>query len=188
MTRLTCLTVVLSVVACTKPTHISIDPKQPLIKGRLESVQLIGHVMTNKVEDAMAHVTWRSEDPAIAAVDEMGKVSGKGSGRTQIVATFGELTASVPVEVSWVEQVRASADRVELSIEAGDPAKVTVEGLGFDGRVLKDRVLSWKAENETICRADPSGQIWPVGEGEADVVASFDDQHQARIHCVVKKK
>lgn len=188
MSRIVPLVTLLALAACSKPTHISIDPKQPFIKGRLETVQLIGHVMTNTVEDAKARVIWKSADPAIAAVDENGKLSGKGSGRTTITATFGELTASVPVEVSWVEQVRASAGQVELSVEAGDPAKVVVEALGFDGRVLKDRVMTWKNESETVCRADPSGQIWPVNEGEGDVVAVFDEKNQARIHCVVKKK
>jgi len=188
MSRIVPLVTMLALAACSKPTHISIDPKQPFIKGRLETVQLIGHVMTNTVEDAKARVIWKSADPAIAAVDENGKLSGKGSGRTTITATFGELTASVPVEVSWVEQVRASAGLVELTVEAGDPAKVVVEALGFDGRVLKDRVMTWKNESETVCRADPSGQIWPVNEGEGDVVAMFDEKNQARIHCVVKKK
>lgn len=177
----------LALAACTKPTHITIDPKQPQLKGHKETVQLIAHVMTNSVEDAKARVQWRSENPEIAAVDESGKVSGKSSGRTELVATYGDLKASVPIEVSWVEQVRADKGVVELSYQEGDAAKVKVEAVGFDGRVLKDRPISWKSETENVCRADPSGQIWPTGVGEGDVVASFDEQHSIRIHCVVKK-
>lgn len=172
---------------CQGPTHISIDPKQPTLKGRQESVQLIGHVMTNTVEDAKARVTWKSEMPEIASVDEGGKVSGRSGGRATIVATYGDLRAQVPVDVSWVEQVRADTDHVDISFDKGDPAKVKVEALGYDGRVLKDRMIQWKSENDQVCRPDTTGQLWPVNKGETQVVASFDDVHLVKIRCTVTK-
>jgi hypothetical protein len=174
-------------VACQSPTHITLDPKQPLIKGRSESVQLVAHVMTGSVEDATARVAWSSGDPAVVEVGPDGRVRGKASGRAVVTAERGGLKASVPVEVSWVEAVRADRDAVELSEQAGDPVRVKVEALGLDGRVLKERSVTWKSDDEKVCRVDPSGQLWPVSAGETRVEARFDESHAAVVRCTVSR-
>ena len=173
--------------ACQSPTHITIDPRQPLLRGRTETLQLVAHVMTGTVEDATTKVTWSSSEPAIVEVDADGKVRGRASGRTFVTAERGGLKASVPVEVSWVESVRAERDAVVLSEKAGDPARVKVEALGLDGRVLKERPVTWKSGDEKVCRVDPSGQLWPVSVGETFVEARFDETHAAKLRCTVAK-
>ncbi len=182
-----CSLVAFALVACQAPTHITLDPKQPLLKGRAETVQLVAHVMTGSVEDATAKVAWMSGDPSVVEVDPDGKARGKSSGRAVVTAERGGLKASVPVEVSWVESVRADHDAVELSEKAGDPARVKVEALGLDGRVLKERPVTWKSGDEKVCRVDPSGQVWPVTAGETRIEARFDETHAAVIRCLVAK-
>jgi uncharacterized protein YjdB len=177
----------LLLAACQAPTHITLDPRQPLLKGRLESVQLVAHVMTGSVEDATAKVAWSSADPAIVEVDADGKVRGRASGRTFVTASRGALKASVPVEVSWVESVRVDRDAVSLSERDGDPARVKVEALGLDGRILKDRPVTWRSADEKVCRVDPSGQLWPVAQGETTVEARFDGTQAAKVRCTVTK-
>jgi hypothetical protein len=183
---LAALAVAVPLTACQGPTHITIDPKQPVLRTRNDGVQLIGHVMTNTVEDAKAKVEWKSEDPSIATVDERGRVTPGKSGRTTIVAKHGELEARVPLEVLLVESVRTDATQVELSYKDGDAKKVKVEAIGYDGRVLKDRPVYWRTANEKVCRTDANGQVWPVEMGETDIIANVDDK-SATVHCVVSK-
>ncbi len=173
-------------VACTGPTNIWIDPKEPVLKTRHDRVQLVGHVMTGNVENARAQVKWTSADPKIVVVDDSGHITGVASGRTTVTARYGQLSASVPVEVSFVETVRSDMGQVELSYKKGDPIKPTVDAIGYDGRVLKHRPIFWTTKNDKVCRPDSSGQIWPVEVGETDVVATIADR-SFTIHCTVAK-
>jgi uncharacterized protein YjdB len=177
----------LGIAACQSPTHITIDPKQPLLKGRAETLQLVAHVMTGSVEDATAKVGWSSAAPAVVEVDADGRVRGKASGRAVVTAERGGLKASIPVEVSWVESVRSDRDAVVLSETAGDPVRVKVEALGLDDRVLKERPVTWKSSDAKVCRVDPSGQLWPVASGETTVEARFDEAHAVLVRCTVSK-
>jgi len=185
MRRLLLLSVSVAIAACQSPTHITIDPRQPLLKGRQETLQLVAHVMTGKVEDATARVAWATGDGAIVEVDGDGRVRGKASGRAVVTATRGGLSASVPVEVSFVESVRTDHEAVEQSEKAGDPARGKVEALGLDGRVLKERPVVWRSADEKVCRVDPSGQLWPVSAGTTTVEARFDEAHAVSITCAV---
>lgn len=187
MTRLAfALTLALAtLVGCRQPTHIDITPKQPSVRTRSETVQLVGHVMINHIELPREQVKWSVRDPAIAAVDEQGRLKGLKGGRTWVTATYRGLKAEMPVEVAFVQALQADMNDVELSYEEGSPMKPTVQALGYDGRPIKGRVLSYAPENPKVCRVDPRGQFWPVERGETTVVASLDDQ-SLPIRCVVK--
>lgn len=173
-------------VACTNATHIQLEPKQPILRSKLDAVQLVARVMSNNTEYPMERVQWSSQNPEIAVVDANGRVTGKAGGRTQIVATFDAITASVPVEVAFVESLRSDQTIIELSYEAGDPKKPKVDAIGYDGRPMKERRAFFKPKDDKICRVDGTGQFWPVNVGETAVVAELDGQ-TLEIGCVVKK-
>jgi hypothetical protein len=181
---------------CAGASHIALEPKQPVLRTRMERVQVIAHVMTSHMEDGEAKVTWSSENPAIAKVDETGTVQGVASGRTSIVATWKnpwgfisdpkELTASVPIEVLFVEKVSTDMPKVELSRDKGDPASPQITVTSYDGLALKDRALQFEVKDSKICRVNASGQLWPVDIGETVVTASVDN-HTVDITCTVTK-
>ena len=68
-----------------------------LIPG--EQVKLMAYVRPDQVSQG---VTWSSRDPSVATVDQNGRVTGRASGVTDVVATSraGELTARCQVVVS----------------------------------------------------------------------------------------
>jgi cytochrome c556 len=176
----------LAAPGCKKVTHVEISPKQPVLKSRVETVQMIGKVMGGKSHYALEAVSWSSGNDRIATVDASGRVRGVSSGRTTIQANYEGFEAEVPVEVSLVEAIETKDPEVTLSYEAGDPFKPRVEVIGFDGRPLKDRPIFFRTQNEKVCRIDGSGQIWPVDMGET-VVTAYQDDREVSMKCVVGK-
>ena len=187
--RSSALAVVLVALAgCAQPTHIVLEPKQPSIRSKTESIHMIAHVMTSHMEDAEAHVSWSIEDPKVATVDATGEVRGLGSGRTKVIATYKNLVASIPVDVLFVEKITSAMDKVELSKEKGDPVSPGITVASYDGLPLKDRVnlVDYKVKDDKICRVDKSGQFWPIEEGETVVTATLDGK-SIDITCSVAK-
>jgi uncharacterized protein YjdB len=168
-----------SLAACAGVDHIEIDPKAPVLKRRGESLDLACRVYKRKgVTDPRLFCSWRSEDPLIATVDEKtGRVGAIASGIARIVATHGNAEARVPVEVRLVEAVRVTPAELELHSE-GDPKPVRVEGLGADGRPLRDREARLVSTDNEVAHVDTSGQIWGGKPGETVVKAIVDDKEE----------
>lgn len=171
--------------ACQKADHITIDPKDPVLRSATDSVQLVSHVMSGSFELVKETVTWTTEDPDIAVIEGNGKLIGKKGGRTRAIATYKNLTAAVPVEVAFVDKLVADVTEVVLDYEAGDPVKPQLNALAYDGRKLKDRTVFFEPKDRKICRVDASGQIWPGDRGETVVVAKLEG-HTVDIKCLVK--
>ncbi len=77
-----------------------------------------------RVVDARQHavpgqaIAWRSADPSVAAVDTAARVSAVAAGRTTLVASDGDLTAELPLEVYPVAAT--------ITIQAGDGQRAQV--------------------------------------------------------------
>lgn len=188
MPRLIALVATIVLAAgCQKATHIEVEPKDPMVRTKFDSVQLIARVYSRSFEMVKERVTWSSADPAIAVVDEMGRVSGKAGGRTKIIATYQDgLTATVPVEVAFVGGLKSDTADIALSYDAGDPAKPKVEVVGYDGRIMKDRSPFFRSANDKVCRVDGGGQVWPGDKGETTITATLDE-FSVQMKCVVGK-
>ena len=68
-------------------------------------------------EPTSASVVWTSQDPGVATVDTSGLVTAISVGSTSIVATAGDVSASIPVSVAppdflvqWADQATASSE------------------------------------------------------------------------------
>lgn len=105
MRRFATLTLIAAVFACssdsaTAPdrpvTGVTVDPASaPLILG--QSVNLTATVTGGF---ATTTVVWTSLNPAVATVDDSGKVVARAIGATTVTATAGAITATVPVTVT----------------------------------------------------------------------------------------
>lgn len=171
--------------ACQQPDHITIDPKEPVLRSSSDRLQLVSHIMSGTYEYVREQVAWSTEDADIAIIEGNGKLRGISGGRTRAIATYKGLTASVPVEVAFVDKLVTDMTEVTLSYDAGDPIRPRLDALGYDGRKLKDRTVFLEPENQKICRVDSSGQIWPVNKGETIVRAKLEEQ-VVEIKCSVK--
>lgn len=171
--------------ACARPTHIELEPTHPVVRGRGGTVQMAARVKARSRDLPMERVRWSVEDPRVATVDEKGLVRPVSGGLTKVIAQTGSVSAEVLLEVLLVEEIRSSAGEVELDYDKGDPVKVRIEALAWDGRVLEDRKPSFTTGDRRICRTDSRGQIWPGDRGETVITATIETL-STEIRCVVK--
>ena len=116
-------------------------------------------------EGAHARIAWSSSDPAVAAVDDQGMVTGRAGGTATITAaTYVEgVTASVQIAVWGAPQtVSLRDDFVRLPLlERVQAAPVLPEGTRASFR--------YASSNEGIASVDAEGWITGMGTGTAQI-------------------
>lgn len=155
----------------------------PIAQGELEVVAPagddalpVGHTIQLTVrggDAAEGEVAWSSDDEAIATVDEEGLVRGVSPGATRIVAVLGEETAAfeVVVERGAPEAVVLTAE--ETTVTVGALLAVDATAVYPDGEERLSGGVEWSSSEPQIATVSVSGQVIGVGEGEAEIIASF---------------
>jgi hypothetical protein len=101
------------IIVRPRPAAIRVYGDSLLRLAEDTTVRLVARVM-----DARQHavpgqnITWRSADPSVAAVDSSARVVAVAAGRTTLVASGGDLTAELPLEVYPVPAT--------ITVQAGD--------------------------------------------------------------------
>lgn len=100
-----------ALVACkSPPDHIVVTPDSTklLTLGATAPLVVAGQDVYGK-DVPVDGVVWSSSDPTVATVDAAGVITSTGSGRTNVKATAGELTASTTVEVDIFKSATPNA-------------------------------------------------------------------------------
>ena len=117
---------VLCAAACSnKPASIDISPKKVKIYG-LERAQRLSARVLDKKGQPMEHSTptWSASNDVVEA-EPGGRVVAKKAGKSRVKATFGDLTAEVPVEVIDVAAIDVAPPILALTGPAGTAVPVT---------------------------------------------------------------
>jgi len=115
-------TAVATVTVHKKVRHLTKDKQRIVMRlDEEEQITLTATYTDGSTEDVTDEAEWLSENEAVAEV-VAGKVFGRGSGQTNIVARYGGKTASVPVSVDVVHRLELSEQSLEL--RAGDEREV----------------------------------------------------------------
>lgn len=119
-------------------------------------------------------IDWRTENPAVARVDNFGGVVAAGPGTTRILAVaegvFGAATVTVgPKPVASVEVAPSRLDLLH-----GDAALLSVVVRAADGTILTGRPVSWRSEDAAVAQVDASGLVTAVGAGATRVIATAE--------------
>jgi len=108
-------------------------------------------------------IGWASQDTAIASITPSGSVSARGPGRTTLTASLGDLSASIPAEVSLapasVRLVAGDGQRVPAGRRL--PVVVAVQVLSRGGKPVPGAAVSFTAAD---------------GQGKADPAAATSDR------------
>lgn len=117
-------------------------------------------------------VTWKSEDPTIAAVDENGVVTALSKGETVITAASsdGKVTASCRVSVFILtESVTLNSSSREIWL--GETYQLVAVVLPEDAT---DKTLLWESSNTEIATVE-DGLVTAVSKGEAVITVKTKD-------------
>ncbi len=117
-------------------------------------------------------ILWSSEDPAVATVDDTGRVRSMEAGETVIHARSlaGGQSAECRVKVNPViKPVSVSLDRTELIMDLGKTEQLTASITPGDAT---DQTLIWSSSDPEIASVDSEGRVSSLVSGNAVITVS----------------
>ena len=129
-------------------------------------------------------VTWSSNNPNIATVDENGVVIAEGEGKTTITVTTedgGYIDSCKVYVVIPVQSV--DLDRNQLELFEGETEQLIATVLPEDAT---NKDVTWTSSNPNIATVDENGNIKALSNGRAIIEAKTEDgQRTARATVIV---
>ena len=120
-------------------------------------------------------VTWSSNNPLIASVDQNGTVTGQAEGTTTITAKAGGKTATCTVTV---KKGVVAVESITLDITSA--ILNTGETLTLIATVKPDnatnKTVTWSSNNTSSATVDQNGKITAMGGGTATITAKAGDK------------
>jgi S1-C subfamily serine protease len=150
-----------------KPTAVSIksvDNLRAVMVGKTLQLEAVVYP-----EDAPQTVTWESNDPEIATVNQEGTVSGVKEGRVKISATASSVSGHIYITV-FEEYVSATSIRLEVGVEiyVDEYHKLEFE---LEPENAEPKII-WSSDNEEIARVDNNGRVFGKQPGTVNITAS----------------
>ncbi len=153
-----------------------------------ESKKLIATVIP---EDATnKNITWKSNNDAIATVDQHGSIQAVTPGNTTIVVTSKDgnkqasCTLTVTQKIVSVESITLNKDEFTLYIDNSEKLEYTILPEN-----ATNKTVTWESSNTDIATVDQSGKVTAKQEGSATItVTTADGNKQASSTVTVTKK
>lgn len=130
-------------------------------------------------------VTWSCDKPAIATVDNTGKVKAVKEGSAIITAKAGEKTATCTVTVAKkvIPVSSVTLNRASLELVEGEQATLTATVKPDDAT---DKSVTWSSSNAAIATVE-NGKVVAVKEGSAVITAKAGEKSATCTVAVAKK-
>ncbi len=129
--------------------------------GQLIDMDIKGYTLSAPA--ALGHVT-----------DDGQSVITDGSGLHALTATYGNLTAQVPVNVVVAQEV--SFEATEMLLDNIRTWSITTYAkVGNDMMPIAPQAMTWAIDNADVASVDQLGQVKGITNGEATVTASVGD-------------
>ena len=181
-------------------TAENLSPTRSIVLSVEDPVVYVGKSLkvgftVEKLQDTAPKQTtlvWSSSDPAIAAVNANGQVSGKKSGSVTIMASAKDdptimasvdITVRVPVQAVQINEKKASV--VIGGNEAASKTQLTVTVKPADAFFQTGK---WTSSNEDVATVDEHGVVTGRRAGNANITFTSDDpngQRKAQINVTV---
>ena len=119
--------------------------------------------LTATLQNVSGTVVWTSSDPAVASVDQNGRVQGKIEGNATITATVEQASASCAVIVEKSHNLpvlNLSADTVEI-VEPNKEITVTAS-INYNGNPVDGLTYEWTTDVDGIVELTPSADTSSV--------------------------
>ena len=170
--------------------EVTVIPKATSIKinktlTTLERGTTIGLKVIITPSDARNDVTWQSDDPSIAIVDDQGLVTGISVGTTLIKATTNDgtnLMAFCIVNVTPKQVKSIIIDKDEMTLERGESVQLSVTVYPQDA---DDSSVEWSSENNEVATVDSKGTVVAISSGTTIIRATTNDGSNLTAECQV---
>ncbi len=152
-----------------------------------ESLRLSAELSNKATKDVAELATWSSSDPAVAEVDENGKLAAIAPGTAVITAIYGGKKSEVSIEVSEPGQVkRLTASKRTVTLSAGKEQKIEVTAYYRDNAKKNVTALAtWSSADETIATVK-NGVISGKAKGTVKIQATYGGKTTAITVQVTK--
>ena len=124
-------------------------------------------------DDAMDKtVQWSSDNPAVATVDQNGKVTAVDVGKAKITASAGGFSATCSIICISIPVSSVVLDKTILSLAKGSSEILKATVLPSDAT---DKSVQWSSDNPSVATVDQNGTVTAVNSGDATITASAGD-------------
>lgn len=124
-------------------------------------------------------ISWSSDDPEIASVDQNGRVTAIADGSTTIRARAGSVEGTYAITVEEVP-LQSISIKSETTIHRGETE--TLQVTYAPENTTDDRTVSWSTSDPTIAFVDGNGTVTAVEKGQAVITAKVGEKQAA---CIV---
>ncbi|MDL2222034.1 Ig-like domain-containing protein [Parabacteroides sp. OttesenSCG-928-N08] len=130
-------------------------------------------------------VSWKSNSPSIATVENTGKVTGVAVGVATITVTTEDgnhtATCSVTVNQATVSVTEVSINKTSTSLLIGETEVLKATILPSDAT---NKEVVWSSSNSSVAKVFQTGKITAVGEGKTTITATTVDGNY-KAYCEV---
>ena len=164
-------------------TAITLPTTKTVTEG--ESFTLIPEITPSDAEDPS--VTWSSNNPYVATVDEKGNVTAKAVGTTDIVVTAADrgtvsATCTLTVQEHVIKYVTEIGIAGEKSVKQGTAFSVAPVITPGDA---ENKALRWQSSNPAVVEVDSNGNMMANRCGTARITVTAQDRDMVSASCVV---
>ena len=165
-----------------KVESVSLNESKLTLK-RTRTYQLQATVLPEVADDR--GVTWSSDNPMVAKVDDNGLVTALAVGEANITATAADgsgnsATCNVSVAPNLVESL--SLKDTFISLDRGTSCQLTAI---VEPRDADDISVTWSSNNADVATVDATGRVSAIGIGEAVITATTNDGSELSATCYI---
>lgn len=145
--------------------------------------------LTAKVQPTDAtnsKVTWSSNEPTVAEVDQTGMITAKKEGSAVITVTAQDgsgKTATCQVNVTDIKVSGITLSASTLAMQTEDVKRLSVTNITPANATNK--ALKWESKNTWVATVDESGNVTAKNPGEATITVTAADNGGAQATCKV---
>ncbi len=189
-------------VAVAEPSIANSDRKVSLVIGDTKSIAFEINP-ADKDEENKYSVTWGTDNPAIATVDN-GLITGIGKGRTKVYACVGGRSYVSTVTVTDTYKAPGKAKSADDLIITMNPLQTMI--IKYDAKVFKVNGASWQDEKgamepttnrsgrpdggygNDVVKIAKNGKITAIGAGKTTITGTQKDDASKKVKVIITVK
>lgn len=167
------LVVRVPVLVQQRVTAIEVQPRAVVLASRGATIRKTAEARDARGQPvAQAAVRWRTEDPAVAAVDTAGVVTAVGAGRTGIIAEVDGVQVREDVTVSLAAVTVRVTPSSAILTALGEPVGMSADVLDARGNSIPSAPVDWTSSDPAVATVTSDGVVTAAGLGAVTITAT----------------